>query len=50
MLSGPSVFSHVIRAAKYISLTKRVSQATQFYDILLILTDGQITDLQETIE
>lgn len=44
-LSGPTLFSHVIRKASQIAV-----DSPNNYQILLILTDGLINDMQDTID
>lgn len=46
-LAGPTLFGHVISAAALIA-GQSLSNSRQKYFILLIVTDGVITDLQET--
>eukprot|EP00741_Cyanophora_paradoxa_P016291 tig00020911_g15730.t1 len=46
-LSGPTYFAPTIKAAAAIA-AQGASQAAQKYSILLILTDGQINDLERT--
>jgi hypothetical protein len=43
---GPTYFHYVINSAAYCA---NRDKATNYY-ILLILTDGEITDMQETID
>jgi hypothetical protein len=49
-LSGPTLFSHVIRTAVMMAEHAQVNQFNQQYFILLILTDGEIHDMNETID
>ncbi|XP_068657753.1 protein BONZAI 1-like [Aristolochia californica] len=46
-LAGPTLFGHVINTASLMA-SESVIQNRQKYFILLIITDGVITDLQET--
>lgn len=48
MLSGPTLFSHVIRYASQLAVAGFKDSRT--YTILLILTDGIINDMQDTID
>jgi len=45
-LSGPTLFQHIIRNAINIAMS---TPRTQFYHVLLILTDGEIHDMDQTI-
>lgn len=50
-LSGPTNFSPVIR--KVIEMTRKrltIEDNGSFYDILLILTDGEVTDMDSTVD
>jgi hypothetical protein len=47
-LSGPTLFSRVIREASRLSVTSY--QESRTYTILLIVTDGVINDMQDTID
>jgi hypothetical protein len=47
-LAGPTLFAPVINMAASIA-SQHVSQDNQKYFVLLIITDGVITDLQQTI-
>ena len=49
-LSGPTLFSHIIRTAVSMAEHAQVNQYNQQYFILLILTDGEIHDMNETID
>ncbi|XP_068667391.1 protein BONZAI 1-like [Aristolochia californica] len=48
-LAGPTLFGHVINSASQMA-SDSVTQNRQKYFILLIITDGVITDLQETMD
>ncbi|KAF3323577.1 protein BONZAI 1-like protein [Carex littledalei] len=48
-LAGPTLFGHVINTAATIA-GQSVTSGSQKYFVLLIITDGVVTDLQETIE
>lgn len=49
-LSGPTVFSEILdRVARGVA-DQRVTQASQRYSILLIITDGTINDIEATME
>ncbi|CAN0038905.1 unnamed protein product, partial [Discosporangium mesarthrocarpum] len=48
-LAGPTLFSEIIQTAMSRS-DNCVSQTKQEYQVLLILTDGIINDMQETID
>lgn len=49
-LSGPTVFSEIIdRVARGVA-DQRVTQASQRYSILLLITDGTINDIEATME
>jgi hypothetical protein len=47
-LSGPTLFSHVIRYASQLAVTS--FQQSRTYTILLIVTDGVINDMQDTTD
>ena len=49
-LSGPTLFAQVISAAVTMAEAAQVNQFNQQYFILLILTDGEIHDMSETID
>lgn len=49
-LSGPTLFTQVLRAAVTQAESVQISQGNQQYFILLILTDGEIHDMKETID
>lgn len=49
-LSGPTLFTQVLRAAVTQAESAQVNQINQQYFILLILTDGEIHDMKETID
>jgi hypothetical protein len=49
-LSGPTLFTQVIRTAVLQSESSSIDQSNQQYFILLILTDGEIHDMKETID
>ncbi|KAL9270921.1 BONZAI 1-like protein [Drosera capensis] len=46
-LAGPTLFGHVITSAATIA-SRSLAEGRQKYYVLLIITDGVITDLQET--
>jgi hypothetical protein len=46
-LHGPTVFSQILRLAT--ARARGVSQQNQRYTILLVITDGEITDMNETL-
>lgn len=48
-LSGPTLFAPLIEAASSIAQASQCSQNNQKYTILLILTDGEINDMEATI-
>eukprot|EP01047_Picozoa_sp_COSAG01_P050518 COSAG01_NODE_5116_length_4457_cov_5.704161_4_plen_530_part_00 len=48
-LYGPTNFSEFLRMAASLARAADVSQANQEYFVLLVLTDGVITDMQDTI-
>ncbi|GAB0495822.1 hypothetical protein MMPV_007129 [Pyropia vietnamensis] len=49
-LSGPTVFSEILdRVAREVA-DQRVTQASQRYSILLLITDGTINDIEATME
>jgi len=45
--SGPTLFEHIIKAAKVIA--SESTPKKQVYSTLLILTDGVVTDMQKTV-
>jgi hypothetical protein len=47
-LSGPTLFAQVIKTSREIAI--KSFQSSRTYIILLILTDGEINDLQDTID
>lgn len=49
-LSGPTLFAQVISTAVMMAEGAQVNQYNQQYFILLILTDGEIHDMSETID
>lgn len=49
-LSGPTLFAQVISTAVLMAESAQVNQYNQQYFILLILTDGEIHDMNETID
>ena len=49
-LAGPTNFSPIIKLVNEMTESMQCSQNDQKYNILLIITDGQITDMQETID
>ena len=49
-LSGPTLFAQVITTAVTMAEAAQISQNNQQYFILLILTDGEIHDMRETID
>jgi hypothetical protein len=48
--SGPTLFAPLINQAVTTAIDAHVDQLNQQYFILLILTDGQIDDMQDTID
>ena len=50
VLSGPTLFSKVIETAVIQAEAAQVSQGNQQYFVLLIITDGEIHDIRETID
>ena len=48
IFSGPTLFAPIIRTAGKIAASMRCAQTNQKYAILLILTDGEITDMDAT--
>jgi hypothetical protein len=50
VLYGPTMFSQILQAANFIATNASVSQRTQKYFILLIITDGVINDMDATID
>ena len=49
-LSGPTLFAPLIGASTGIAAAANCSQERQKYTVLLILTDGEINDMPQTIE
>ena len=49
-LSGPTLFTQIIRTAVTMAEAAGIDQGNQQYFILLILTDGEIHDMKETID
>lgn len=49
-LSGPTLFAQVIQTAVTMAESELVNQQNQRYYVLLILTDGAIHDMQQTID
>lgn len=49
-LSGPTLFAQVIQTAVLQAEASGVSQQNQQYFVLLILTDGEIHDMRETVD
>ncbi|XP_065837978.1 copine-5-like [Oscarella lobularis] len=49
-LSGPTLFSPILEAALRYVQSESVSQENQTYNILLIVTDGVIHDMENTID
>ena len=49
-LYGPTHFSSILELINDMTESMRVSQQNQKYNILLIITDGIINDLQQTID
>ena len=49
-LSGPTNFAPIIEKVNDMTEQMEVSQQNQQYNILLIITDGQISDMQETTD
>jgi len=47
-LSGPTLFGPLIAAATSIAAAANCSQARQKYTVLLVLTDGEINDMEAT--
>ena len=47
---GPTLFSDIIRTTIQYASSKKLTQDSQQYYILLILTDGIINDLEQTID
>lgn len=48
-LSGPTLFAHVLAKTVCEVEAQQVSQFNQQYNVLLILTDGEIHDMNETV-
>lgn len=46
---GPTIFSHIIRMTAECAALAQVSQETQRYFLLLIITDGIINDMEATV-
>ena len=49
-LSGPTIISQVINQAAFMASQRPISQESQHYTVLLILTDGVINDKAQTIQ
>jgi hypothetical protein len=49
-LSGPTLFAQILSTAVSMSESALLSQQSQHYFILLILTDGEIHDMRETVD
>ena len=49
-LSGPTLYSHVLKKVIEMTEAENIGQQNQQYFVLLILTDGEIHDMQETID
>ena len=49
-LSGPTLFSELLQKVVTDLESQEITQNRQFYTILLILTDGEINDMEETID
>lgn len=49
-LSGPTLFAQVIQSAVMMAESEQVSQQNQHYYVMLIITDGAIHDMQQTID
>jgi hypothetical protein len=49
-LDGPTMFSHVIRKTIQSAQDAFVNASNQQYFVLLILTDGEIHDMRDTID
>eukprot|EP01034_Spumella_vulgaris_P025881 gene25881-32387_t len=49
MLSGPTLFGPLITAAAHTAASANCCQEKQKYTILLILTDGVVNDLEQTV-
>jgi len=47
-LSGPTLFGPLIAAATHIAAAANCSQARQKYTVLLVVTDGEINDMEAT--
>eukprot|EP00179_Madagascaria_erythrocladioides_P023978 CAMPEP_0198328632 /NCGR_PEP_ID=MMETSP1450-20131203/15593_1 /TAXON_ID=753684 ORGANISM="Madagascaria erythrocladiodes, Strain CCMP3234" /NCGR_SAMPLE_ID=MMETSP1450 /ASSEMBLY_ACC=CAM_ASM_001115 /LENGTH=639 /DNA_ID=CAMNT_0044032779 /DNA_START=165 /DNA_END=2084 /DNA_ORIENTATION=+ len=48
-LSGPTIFAQILSLASTMA-NKKISQDSQAYTILLIITDGIISDMKDTID
>lgn len=49
-LSGPTIISQVINQAAAMANQRPISQSSQHYTVLLIMTDGVINDKDQTVE
>ena len=49
-LSGPTLFAPLIEASASIAASTNCSQQQQKYTVLVILTDGEINDMPQTID
>lgn len=50
LLSGPTNFSEVIQTAGLLSMSPAHTPTSQHYSILMIITDGVISDFKETVD
>jgi len=50
MLSGPTLFRPLMEGAHYLANAANCSQENQKYTVLLVLTDGVINDMDQTID
>lgn len=49
-LSGPTYFAPLLEAVQGLARAPEMSQQAQSYTILLLLTDGEILDMQQTVD
>jgi len=49
-LSGPTFFAPLIRTVAQTAFNPELSQNSQSYTVLLILTDGEVMDMQATVD
>ncbi|KAA8496500.1 Copine-4 [Porphyridium purpureum] len=49
-LSGPTLFAEIISTAASAAASRGTCQSSQAYDVLLILTDGEISDMKHTTD